>query len=560
MKIKKGHRSAIRCAKLLLACALLAACGKQSAPTSPSPAAAPPPAAQPTQTPAPMEAGTIPGSRAGESAAGFFDPKNYPNAVQGSIADPAKLTATERKYGMAPKRDPRVTYQDGIILMEHGDEAIREAKADGMTFSFDAKAAQVGDFAEGKIIFATGRVVGRVGQLTRDGDTVTVKLAPVKITDIIKKGTFMMHSTFSAKDLIVYTAPDFPASLDAADYQQQSNTLEPQLLEPSFLRTGFMQTSAQLPSVLGKDLSTRIPQKPAFLPAPELAIKQGLRVVPAIGSDGGIGVDFSYNKNGILFDAYGQIVIPSPTIDFLLDIDSSGIETFGIEISGAISLRMSIVATSDVDRFINVNTGMVTPIDLSLPCPIAGVPLALSFKTSFNLHTKFAAKTSTLTSSGSWGMNGTLFAGYKSGQQSHETPPAKATASLAENVSGVSVGINSVGGAIRVQPMIGLGAFGFMTGVWLGVTFTGDIAKQASQAMVDCHVASGSATVDSGVGYSLPTLLVDALNKVLSLFTKYQLDKEGKLKSGWGGPLFQINQDMPPDCGGFGKAAAAAQT
>lgn len=552
----------MRITRLILACVLLAACGKQSPPAvHPAAAAAPKPAGKETHTPQAIEAGTIPGSQEGESAESFFDPKKYPDAVQGSIVDPQKLTSTERKYGMAPKRDARVTYQEGIVLMEHGDEAIREAKIDGITFSFDAKAEHVGEFEEGKIIFATGRIVGRVGQLTRDGDTVTVKLAPVKITEIIKKGTFMMNSTFNAKDLIIYTAPDFPSNFDLKDKQQQSYNLDPRSLEPRYLRTGFMQTQAQLPSLLGKDLSTRIPQNPATLQAPVVALSSGLKIVPAIGSDGGIGLNFSYVKNGIIFNAFGQMVIPSPTIHFLLVIDSSGVETFGIEISGAISLRMSIVATSDVERFINVNSTTVAPIDLSLPCPIAGVPLALSFQTAFNLHTTFAAKTSTLTSSGSWSMNGTLFAGYKSGAQSHETPPAKATSSLAQNVSGASVGINTVGGGIKVTPMVGIGGFGFMTGVFLGVTFTGDVVKQASEAMVDCHGASGSATVASGVGYQLPGPFVDFVNTVLSLFTKYRMDKSGELIKGWGGELFKINEDIPTGCAGLsGGAASPAKT
>jgi hypothetical protein len=549
----------MRILRLILASLLLYACGKQSPPPPAAHPAAPPPAAEQSHTPTPIEAGTIPGSQEGESADSFFDAKNYPDAVQGSFIDPQKLTASERKYGMAPKRDPRVTYQEGIVLMEHGDEAVREAKPDGMTFTFDAKAEHVGEFEEGKIIFATGRVVGRVGQLKRDGDIVTVKLAPVKITEIIKKGTFMMNSTFNAKDLIIYTAPDFPSNVDLKDQPQQSSNLAPQLPEPRYMRAGFMKTDAQLPSILGKDLSTRIPQNPATLDAAPLTI-QALKMVPAIGSDGGIGLNFSYIKSGIIFNAFGQLVIPSPKIRFLLDIDSSGIETFGIEITGAISLRMSIVAASDVERLININTTTATPIDLSLPCPIAGVPLAISFKTSFNLHTKFAAKTSTLTSSGSFGMNGTLFAGYKSGQKSYEIPKAKATSSFAENVSGASVGINTVGAGIKVEPMIGLGGFGFMTGVFLGVTFTGDIGKQASQAMVDCHVASGSAAVESGVGYQLPGWLVDAVNGVLARFSKYRIEKEGKLTPGWGGPLFQVNEDIPTNCAGMGKAAAPART
>src|ERR1700733_5116255 len=184
---------------LILASFLLCACGKQAPPSAATHSEVPPAKPAPTAPARPSESGTISGSKEGQSAASFFDANQYPDAVQGSFADPAKLTAAERKYGMAPKLDPRVTYQEGVVLMEHGDEAIREAKTDGMTFSFDAKAEHVGEFEEGKIIFATGRVMGRVGQLKRDGDTVTVKLAPVKITEIIKKGTFMLNSTFNAK-------------------------------------------------------------------------------------------------------------------------------------------------------------------------------------------------------------------------------------------------------------------------------------------------------------------------------------------------------------------------
>jgi hypothetical protein len=534
----------------MLASILLAACSRQPPPSAPvAPPAAATPEAPRTQV---SEAGAIPGSHDGESADAFFDPKNYPNAVQGSFVDPSKLTATERQYGMAPKRDSRVTYQEDVILMEHGDQAIREAKSDGMTFSFDGNAEHVSEIAVGKVVFATGRVVGRVGQVSRDGDTVTVKLAPVALTEVIKKGTFMLNSAFSPKDLIVYTAPDFPSTNDVG--AQQSENLDPEFFEPQFMRARLMDPA--LPSGLGKDLSTRIPQQPPTLPAPTLELNKGLSVRPAIGSDGGIGVSFKYVKNGIVFDAYGQLVLPSPKVRFLLDIDTSGIETFGIEISGGTSLRMSISALADVERYINVNSTTVAPIDITLPCPIAGVPLALSFKTSFNLHTNFSAKTSTLTASGSWNLSGTMFAGFKGGSKSHETPTSSMGSSLAENVSGASLGINRIGGAINVRPMIGLGGFGFMTGVYLGITFTGDVVKQASQAMLDCHGASGSATIDSGAGYQLPAPFVAIVNGILSVFTKYRMDKEGTLKQGWGGPLFQINQDIPTGCAGLsGKAA-----
>lgn len=489
-----------------------------------------------------------PGSHDGETADSFFDTKHYPDAVQGTFVEPAKLTATERQYGMAPKHDARVSYQDDVILMEHGDQAIREAGSDGITFRFDAGAEHVGEFAVGKVVFATGRVVGRVGQLSRDGDSVTVKLAPVALTEVVKKGTFMLDSGFSPQDLLIYTAPDFPNTNDFSQ-QQQSRDLDPQMLEPQFLRAEFFKT--QYPSGLTNDLATRIPVQPPTLPAPTLDLNKGLTVRPAIGSDGGIGLSFKYVKNGIVFDAYGQMVLPSPRVRFLLDIDTTGIKTFGIEITGATSLRMSISALADVERYINVNSTTVAPIDITLPCPIAGLPLALSFKTSFNLHTNFSAKTSTLTSSGSWNMNGSLFAGWKDGSKSHETPNVSMGGSLAENVSGASLGINRIGGAINISPMIGLGGFGFMTGVFLDITFTGDVVKQASEAMIDCHGASGSGTLGSGVGYKLPATFVKIINGILSVFTTYQMDKEKTIIRGWGGPLFQINQDIPVGCAGL---------
>jgi hypothetical protein len=536
---------------LILAGVLLAACSRQTPPATQPPTAAPPTTAAQPRHPQVNPSGSVGGSREGETPDSFFDPKSYPDAVQGSFVDVSKLTATERQFGMAPKRDSHVSYQDDVILMEHGDQAIREAKSDGITFSFDPNAEHVSDFAVGKVVFATGRVVGRVGQVSRDGNSVTVKLAPVTLTEVVKKGTFMLDSNFSPKDLLFYTAADFPNTRDVSAPQQSSN-LDPNFF-PQQLLTGLMQV--QLPSGLGKDLSTRIPQQPPTLSAPTLELNSGLSVRPAVGSDGGIGLSFKYVKNGIIFDAYGQIVLPSPRVRFLLDIDTSGIKTFGIEISGGTSLRMSITALADVERYINVNSTTIAPIDITLPCPIAGLPLALSFKTSFNLHTNFSAKTSTLTTSGSWNLNGTLFAGFKGGNKDHEIPTASTSSSLAQNVSGASLGINRIGGAINVRPMIGLGGFGFTTGVYLGITFTGDVVKQASQARVDCHGASGSATIDSGAGYQLPGPFVDIVNVILSAFSKYRMDKEGTLKSGWGGPLFQINEDIPAGCAGLSSKA-----
>jgi hypothetical protein len=67
-----------------------------------------------------------------------------------------------------------VEYQPGVIIMEQGDKAIQQVASNGLSWQFDAKAPQVDEFQEGKIVFATGRAVGRIVDLKRSGDSVTV--------------------------------------------------------------------------------------------------------------------------------------------------------------------------------------------------------------------------------------------------------------------------------------------------------------------------------------------------------------------------------------------------
>jgi hypothetical protein len=56
-----------------------------------------------------------------------------------------------------------------------------------------------------------------------------------------------------------------------------------------------------------------------------------------------------------------------------------------------------------------------------------------------------------------------------------------------------------------------------------------------------------------GAGYQLPAPFAAIVNGILSVFTKYRMDKEGTLMQGWSGPLFQINQDIPTGCGSVGQ-------
>jgi len=52
--------------------------------------------------------------------------------------------------------------------------------------------------------------------------------------------------------------------------------------------------------------------------------------------------------------------------------------------------------------------------------------------------------------------------------------------------------------------MIGIGAFGFNTGVFVGVDFSGSVLKQSDIVMAKCRAGYVKGFLDSGVGYQLP--------------------------------------------------------
>lgn len=102
---------------------------------------------------------------------------------------------------------------------------------------------------------------------------------------------------------------------------------------------------------------------------------------------------------------------------------------------------------------------------------------------------------------------------------------------MGRNIQGVSVGINSLALAASIRAMVGIGAFGFNTGVFIGMRFDRTLLRQ-SDVTGPCRAATIQVFMDPGVGYSIPGFVEDLINKVLSLFTKYQLDRVGTLLRG----------------------------
>src|SRR5258708_15421514 len=143
--------------------------------------------------------------------------RTAPPEPAGARADQSAATATtlseaERHFGVSPTFNKDVRYQPAVIVMEHGAEAIRANSSDGMTWTLDANVPHAAEIQKDRILFATGRAVGRVLAVERKGDTLAVTLGPVELTEVFEELHVSYHGALDPSKMIAYYAPDSPGT------------------------------------------------------------------------------------------------------------------------------------------------------------------------------------------------------------------------------------------------------------------------------------------------------------------------------------------------------------
>ena len=267
----------------------------------------------------------------------------------------------------------------------------------------------------------------------------------------------------------------------------------------------------------------------------------------AISGAKGIGVQYLYNKNGLNLNAYGLVNIRDAGIEFFLHIKNATIQDCGVRMKGAVGLKLHINASSTQEFKVNFHKKVWLPVDLSIP--LGGpVPLALTFNSSFSIDTAFSAKTSVLNAEGDYSFGGGINAGYWQGGWRVTTPTnVSAKTDLGNTTEGISVGINSLVMGFDVRTMVGIGAFGFNSGVYAGLRFAGT-ALRAPDIGFPCRQGTIEAYIDTGVGYSIPGWVTDAINFFLSPFTSHNVERAGSLMKGPSLGLFHGITQIPDKC------------
>lgn len=525
----------------------------------------------------------------------MFDLRAHPNATIIHPVDIKTLTESERRFGIAPKRGPGVDYQPGTILMEQGDKAIRAIASDGMTWTFDANAPHVNEFQMGKIVFATGRAVGRIIWMKRDGDDVKVILGPVQLGEVIRKGEFAMSSPIDLNNVLVITAPDMPEPLEVAQKEKTSafrnpwagwnktivvsrvskkgkwrpvsmsrtfpdgrqmsymrvgrrwSAEEPARAVLSRTRAGFGGNTPRLqragwngqmmmPGAPGPALQGYRPipdyPVPSSLNLPILQIPKSDMSAQPFADNGSIGVKYSYEKNGVSFVATGALVLENARANFFMKFGGGKVPiSAGLELAGAVGVRLHLKAHTDNDFHVNVQKKIWLPTEISIP--LGGViPFSLTFDQALALNTGFSAKNSILNAEGDYGFDGGIKAGLFANQWADSKPTVvRKNVDIGETTQGISVGINSLVMSAELRAMVGLGNQLFTTGVYATLVFTGTMLR-APDIALPCRQGTIEVALYTGVGYAIAPFIADAINYMLSFVTDVRIDPTGSLLKG----------------------------
>ena len=415
----------------------------------------------------------------------------------------AKLTPNEVKWGVSPTRNDKVTYQDDVIIMEHGADAVKAMAPNGLIWTIDAKAPHADEIKVGKILFATGRVMGRIMAITPKGDGLDVLLGPVAITDVIRDADLTADQPVNLEKMLVYTAPNYPAAIN-----------------PDSTATTAMRDDSALPLLFAGYTRRQMAQDVPFIgPAKQITI-DNFTVDPACCH--GLGIILSHNGQGVKLRAMATVLLPSgSSVYFKLRIVKGTIVTALVELRGVAGLEVTFAASTDVGVQGNIHHDFVVPADVTIPIGGLFVPLSVVFRQTLTLTTMFTAQNGTVTANGKYQFKGSIKAGRENGGAWDVSAPTEVltAGNLTNSVAGLSIGVNGLVFGYGAKVIVGIGAYGFVTGPY--VSFNPVVGVTAGSTMTaagmpPCRSAILDINMRYGVGYQIPEWAASAIN----LFTE----------------------------------------
>lgn len=427
-----------------------------------------------------------------------------------TVLKKTQLTSTEIKYGRGVKHDSSVVYQPGVIIVENGPEMIRSAGADGFTWTLDARAGR--DLTVGKIAFVTGRCVGRILALQREGDSLRLVLGPVELTEIFKKLDVTVNQGVDSSEGLPYAPPQLPGvtlPLTDSDASSSDWATAPQMLSPRDSGPRFLSAAYQLPPVFRLSTQAQTP----------------------LNNADGVGMEFRGEKYGLRAVVQAQVRLQKPSLEFHLSLNN-GVVNSKLILHNAAGLKIAF--DSAVDEGGPRNITWFSPAG-SLSFPISGpVPLAFDVRQELYLDTQFASGTSSFSAGGNYDFNADIGLTYQSGKFDVVGPKGvTARKDMIEHISGVSLAPRRFAFRHALIITAGVGGAGFTAGPRLVVGTRLEVKHGGNLGIIQCQDVVLSMGVKGGVGWTVPRLLTQFVNAFLSLVRAQQISDHGGITTDW---------------------------
>ena len=507
-------RVAARRITMLAACAVLAGTAMACGPTNPSPSGA-------------VSETLVPASPA--AAVGS------PGVVASSSLTPDEATAA---YGLGPTRDPSVTYQPDVVLVEGGPAIVRWASADGLTWAIDPNAPGALDLKVGSVMFATSAAMGRVAAIEDQGDSRVVTIAPIQLTDLVRDASLQYDTPVDFASTVYQPLPtDAPAIVPddaspspspAADVvgADGTTTVElPPIRLAALSRNTSTPTASVAPAAFDPTVGGRL-TAPLKI-CPELGVgdwaveacAQGQGVTLNVDRKAGDHLKFGFtvklSSTNLRVQA-GEVVKDGQMVD------SGGV------LQGLDALDVTFHGGVQDGAQDNTKIKIEVPVEIETPSVVVGgIPLKGLIEFKFSLETAFSGKNSTLSGSGTYKLTGPI--GVTGGKP--VVPGLSVVHSLMDSLSGITLGVSGVVFTVRAKFQGGIGVYGFIVGPYVTFTFSFGIGQGSviGAALAECRGVTLGLWTGVGAGFSLnPKKMAWLINKdsVLGKYLNIKLEED----------------------------------
>jgi hypothetical protein len=435
----------------------------------------------------------------------------------------SELSELERKFGIGPDMSaPETSSQfvkvrPDVHLVEEGPRAVRAITQSGLGWILDP--GMTGAIQVGSMLLVTNRCAGRVLATRPVGGQIEVILGPAELGDYIESCNISLQQPIDLDSALRHEAPDYPGAVTrmGGDGARQASWWND---EPRILPAVYHPHLAGGQFHDAQFIGDHVAPDPRFDTHP-------------FANSQGIGVRISPRNPDLAMEGEARIALESPQLDFALKMDGRKVMTATVSLQGGAGLILGFDASNTVGVNNNVRLRYFLPVELSVPISGFKLPFAATMSQILGIQTAFASKGS-VAARGEYAFRGGIEMGFSLGGGFNVGAPTSFSIrdSLVKSVSGVAMAPVGLILSHRARAIVGIGAFGFVTGPYATLTSTAAVTHAGAGNMAaPCRQATLSISMAGGVGYSIPESVANVINTVLSIFHVKGIKSEGGFQS-----------------------------